>query len=154
MKLIADTAGLAAFCERQMQTDFVTVDTEFMRDRTYWPVLCLVQVAGPEEAAAIDPLSDGIDLAPLLKLLADPAVLKVFHAARQDVEIFHKLMGSVPMPLFDTQVAAMVCGFGESASYETLAGKLAGARIDKSARFTDWSHRPLTDRQIHYALSD
>ncbi|HKF70942.1 MAG TPA: ribonuclease D [Stellaceae bacterium] len=154
MKLIADTAGLAEFCERQMRAEFVTVDTEFMRDRTYWPDLCLVQVAGPEEAAAIDPLGDGIDLAPLFKLLAAPAVLKVFHAARQDIEIFHKLMGAVPLPLFDTQVAAMVCGFGESASYETLAGKLAGARIDKSARFTDWSHRPLTDRQIHYALSD
>ena len=154
MKLIADTAGLAEFCERQMRADFVTVDTEFMRDRTYWPDLCLVQVAGPEDAAVIDPLGDGIDLAPLFKLLAAPAVLKVFHAARQDIEIFHKLMGAVPVPLFDTQVAAMVCGFGESASYETLAGKLAGARIDKSARFTDWSHRPLTDRQIHYALSD
>jgi ribonuclease D len=154
MRLIADTADLAEFCERQMRADFVTVDTEFMRDRTYWPVLCLVQVAGPEDAAAIDPLSDGIDLAPLFKLLAAPTVLKVFHAARQDIEIFHKLMGAVPIPLFDTQVAAMVCGFGESASYETLAGKLAGARIDKSARFTDWSHRPLTDRQIHYALSD
>ena len=154
MELIADTAGLAEFCERQMREDFVAVDTEFMRDRTYWPVLCLVQVAGPEDAAAIDPLSDGIDLAPLFKLMAEPAVLKVFHAARQDVEIFNKLMGAVPLPLFDTQVAAMVCGFGESASYETLAGKLAGARIDKSARFTDWSHRPLTERQIHYALSD
>ncbi|HXP72785.1 MAG TPA: ribonuclease D [Stellaceae bacterium] len=154
MKLIVDTAGLGEFCERQGRADFVTVDTEFMRDRTYWPELCLVQVAGPEEAAAIDPLSEGIDLSPLFKLLAEPAVLKVFHAARQDIEIFHKLMGTVPIPLFDTQVAAMVCGFGESASYETLAGKLAGARIDKSARFTDWSHRPLTERQIHYALSD
>lgn len=154
MKLIVDTAALSEFCERQARADFITVDTEFMRDRTYWPDLCLVQVAGPEEAAAIDPLSDGIDLSPLFKLLAEPAVLKVFHAARQDIEIFHKLMGAVPVPLFDTQVAAMVCGFGESASYETLAGKLAGARIDKSARFTDWSHRPLTERQIHYALSD
>ena len=154
MRLIADTAALTEFCERQARTEFVTVDTEFMRDRTYWPDLCLVQVAGPEEAAAIDPLSNGIDLAPLFKLLAEPAVLKVFHAARQDIEIFHKLMGAVPEPLFDTQVAAMVCGFGESASYETLAGKLAGARIDKSARFTDWSHRPLTERQIQYALSD
>jgi ribonuclease D len=154
MRLIADTAGLAEFCERQIRADFVAVDTEFMRDRTYWPDLCLVQIAGPEEAAAIDPLGDGIDLAPLFKLMAAPAVLKVFHAARQDIEIFYKLMGAVPLPLFDTQVAAMVCGFGESASYETLAGKLAGARIDKSARFTDWSHRPLTERQIHYALSD
>lgn len=154
MRLIANTAGLAEFCERQMQAEFVTVDTEFMRDRTYWPDLCLVQVAGPDEAAAIDPLGDGMDLGPLFKLMGAPAVLKVFHAARQDIEIFYKLMGAVPSPLFDTQVAAMVCGFGESASYETLAGKLAGVRIDKSARFTDWSHRPLTERQIHYALSD
>ena len=154
MRLIEDTAALAAFCERQMRAEFVTVDTEFMRDRTYWPDLCLVQVAGPEEAAAIDPLSTGIDLAPLFELLATTSVLKVFHAARQDIEIFYKLMGAVPLPLFDTQVAAMVCGFGESASYETLAGKLAAARIDKSARFTDWSHRPLTERQIQYALSD
>jgi ribonuclease D len=154
MSLIVDTPALAEFCARQAKAEFITVDTEFMRDRTYWPDLCLVQIAGPEEAAAIDPLAPGIDLAPLFKLMADPAVLKVFHAARQDIEIFHKLMGAVPVPIFDTQVAAMVCGFGESASYETLAGKLAGARIDKSARFTDWAHRPLTDRQTQYALSD
>jgi len=154
MSLIVDTPALAEFCARQAGTEFITVDTEFMRDRTYWPDLCLVQIAGPEEAAAIDPLAPGIDLAPLFKLMADPAVLKVFHAARQDIEIFYKLMGAVPAPIFDTQVAAMVCGFGESASYETLAGKLAGARIDKSARFTDWAHRPLTERQTQYALSD
>jgi ribonuclease D len=125
-----------------------------MRDKTYWPELCLVQVAGPADAAAIDPLSPKLDLAPLLQLIADPAVLKVFHAARQDIEIFYKLAGAIPAPLFDTQVAAMVCGFGDSVSYETLAGKLAGAHIDKSARFTDWSHRPLTERQTQYALSD
>jgi ribonuclease D len=154
MTLIVDTAALAQFCARQAEAEFVTVDTEFMRDRTYWPELCLVQVAGPKEAVAIDPLAEGMDLAPLFALLADPAVLKVFHAARQDIEIFYKLMGAVPAPLFDTQVAAMVCGFGESASYETLASKLAGAHIDKSSRFTDWSHRPLTDRQIRYALTD
>ncbi len=154
MTLITDTGALAEFCTQQATAEFVTVDTEFMRDRTYWPELCLVQVAGPKDAVAIDPLAPGIDLAPLFALMANTRVLKVFHAARQDIEIFHKLMGAVPAPLFDTQVAAMVCGFGESASYETLAGKLAGARIDKSARFTDWSHRPLTDRQIHYALTD
>ena len=154
MTLIVDKAALAEFCARQSQAEYVTVDTEFMRDRTYWPELCLVQVAGPKEAAAIDPLAEGLDLGPLFELLANPSVLKVFHAARQDIEIFYKLMGAVPGPLFDTQVAAMVCGFGESASYETLASKLAGARIDKSARFTDWSRRPLTDRQIHYALTD
>ncbi len=154
MTLITDTGALAEFCARHADTEFVTVDTEFMRDRTYWPELCLVQVAGPKDAVAIDPLAPDMDLAPLFTLMANTSVLKVFHAARQDIEIFHKLMGAVPAPLFDTQVAAMVCGFGESASYETLAGKLAGARIDKSARFTDWSHRPLTDRQIHYALTD
>ena len=154
MTLIADSSALAAFCTRQASADFVTVDTEFMRDRTYWPVLCLVQVAGPEEAAAIDPMAEGIDLGPLHALLADPRVLKVFHAARQDIEIFFHLTGKVPAPIFDTQVAAMVCGFGEAASYETLASKLGGAPIDKSARFTDWSHRPLSERQLRYALAD
>jgi ribonuclease D len=154
MLLIADTVSLARFCERQHDAGFITVDTEFMRERTYWPVLCLVQVAGPAEAAAIDTLASAIDLAPLLALLADDNVLKVFHAARQDVEIFFYLSGAVPKPLFDTQIAAMVCGFGDAASYQTLVGKLAGAALDKSSRFTDWSHRPLTERQIRYALDD
>lgn len=154
MELIADTAALAAFTERHHGAGYITVDTEFMRDRTYWPVLCLVQIAGPEDAAVIDTLAPGIDLAPLFKLMADQAVLKVFHAARQDVEIFFHLTGQIPTPIVDTQVAAMVCGFGDAVSYENLAGKLAGARIDKSSRFTDWSHRPLTERQLHYALSD
>ena len=154
MTIIAENETLAAFCARQSTADFITVDTEFMRDKTYWPQLCLVQVAGPEEAAAIDALAPGIDLAPLLGLMADERVLKVFHAARQDIEIFYNLTGAVPKPLFDTQVAAMVCGFGDSVSYETLASKLAHAQIDKSSRFTDWSHRPLTHRQIDYALAD
>jgi ribonuclease D len=154
MTLIADSDALAAFCRRQSEASFVTVDTEFMRDRTFWPILCLVQIAGPDEAAIIDPLAPGIDLAPLFVLMADPRVLKVFHAARQDIEIFFNLTGSVPAPLFDTQIAAMVCGFGEAASYETLAGRLAGATIDKSSRFTDWSHRPLTERQLRYAVAD
>jgi ribonuclease D len=154
MTLIAETAALAEFCRRQSSAGFVTVDTEFMRDKTYWPQLCLVQVAGPDEAVAVDALAPGIDLAPLLALMADPAVLKVFHAARQDIEIFVNLTGAVPQPVFDTQVAAMVCGFGESASYETLAAKLAGARLDKASRFTDWAQRPLTDRQLQYALAD
>ena len=154
MTLIADTESLAAFCARLKTAPYITVDTEFMREKTYWPQLCLVQVAGPEEAFAIDPLAPGIDLAPLFALMQDPAILKVFHAARQDVEIFTHLTGAVPTPLFDTQVAAMVCGFGDSVSYETLATQLARARIDKSLRFTDWSARPLTDRQLQYALSD
>jgi ribonuclease D len=154
MTVITDTDTLARFCARQMGSGFIAVDTEFMRERTYWPILCLVQVAGPEEAAAIDALAPGIDLTPLLNLMADQSTLKVFHAARQDIEIFFNLSGAVPEPLFDTQVAAMVCGFGDAASYETLVGKLAQASLDKSSRFTDWSRRPLTDRQIRYALAD
>jgi ribonuclease D len=154
MTLIADTASLAAFCRRLQDAPYITVDTEFMREKTYWPQLCLVQVASAEEAQAIDPLAPGIDLSPLFELLANPKVLKVFHAARQDVEIFLHLSGAIPAPLFDTQVAAMVCGFGDAVSYETLAAQLARARIDKTLRFTDWAQRPLTDRQLHYALSD
>jgi ribonuclease D len=154
MTVITETDALARFCERQKGAGFVAVDTEFMRERTYWPILCLVQVAGPDEAAAIDALAPGIDLPPLLALMADPTILKVFHAARQDIEIFFNLSGAVPTPLFDTQIAAMVCGFGDAASYETLVSKLAHATLDKSSRFTDWSHRPLTDRQVRYALAD
>src|ERR1700722_3515088 len=154
MNLITDSAALAKFCERQKGADYIAIDTEFMRERTYWPVLCLVQVGGPSEAVAIDALAPEIDLAPLLALMNDTATLKVFHAARQDLEIFFHLSGAVPQPLFDTQVAAMVCGFGDSASYETLVRKLAGAPLDKASRFTDWAHRPLTERQIRYALDD
>ncbi|HTH97451.1 MAG TPA: ribonuclease D [Stellaceae bacterium] len=154
MNLITTTAGLAEFCARQAHAEFVTVDTEFLREKTYWPELCLVQVAGPDEAAVIDALAPGIELEPLFALLRDPNILKVFHAGRQDIEIFVNLAGSVPKPIFDTQVAAMVCGFGDSVSYETLATKLAKASIDKSSRFTDWSHRPLTERQLQYALAD
>ncbi|HEY1721851.1 MAG TPA: ribonuclease D [Magnetospirillaceae bacterium] len=159
MSLIADTAALAAFCQRLAGAPYITIDTEFMRERTYWPQLCLVQVAAPHhisggEAYAIDPLAPDMDLAPLLEIMADPNILKVFHAARQDVEIFFHMTGKVPAPIFDTQVAAMVCGFGDAVSYETLASKLAKARIDKSQRFTDWSHRPLAERQLSYALAD
>ena len=152
--LITTTEDLAALCRRLSSAEFITVDTEFMRERTFWPILCLAQVAGPDEAAAIDTLAPGLDLAPLYELLADPSVLKVFHAARQDLEIFHHLDGRVPTPLFDSQVAAMVCGFGEQVSYQALAAKLAGARLDKSSRFTDWSHRPLSQRQLEYAIGD
>lgn len=154
MTLISDTVALSAFCERLSHAEFITVDTEFMREKTYWPQLCLVQLGGPDEAAAIDPLAEGIDLAPLYALMANPNVLKVFHAARQDIEIFLHLSGKVPTPVFDTQVAAMVCGFGDAVSYETLAAQLARARIDKSLRFTDWTRRPLTDKQLAYALAD
>jgi ribonuclease D len=154
MQCLTATADLAAFCQRMAGAEFVTVDTEFMRETTYWPKVCLVQVAGPDEACAIDPLAPGMELEPLYELLADKRTLKVFHAARQDLEIFYHLMGVVPAPLFDTQVAAMVCGFGEQVGYETLAQQLARANIDKSSRFTDWSKRPLTARQLDYALSD
>lgn len=154
MIVITDTGELARFCASLDGADFVTIDTEFMRERTYWPKLCLVQIAGPNEAAIIDAVAPGLDLAPLFDFVNDSPVLKVFHAARQDVEIFHHLTGRVPSPVFDTQIAAMVCGFGESVGYETLVSKLAKARIDKSMRFTDWSHRPLSDKQLQYALSD
>lgn len=152
--LITDSAEAAAYCARLATAAYITVDTEFMRESTYWPVLCLVQLGGPDDAAAIDPLAPGMDLQPVYDLLANPKVLKVFHAARQDVEIFHHQAGQVPTPLFDTQVAAMVCGFGDSVGYEALVTKLTKARIDKTSRFTDWSRRPLTDRQIAYALAD
>jgi ribonuclease D len=154
MSLITDNDAVAAFCARQKGAQFVAIDTEFMRERTYWPILCVVQVAGPEEAVAIDALAEGIDLKPLLALMSDAQTLKVFHAARQDLEIFFQLSGEVPHPVFDTQVAAMVCGFGDSVSYETLVKRLAGASLDKASRFTDWAHRPLTERQIQYALAD
>src|SRR4029078_9236354 len=124
------------------------------RERTYYPILCLIQVASHDEAVAIDPLAEGLSLDPFYELLAEPKVLKVFHAARQDIEILVHKTGHVPAPIFDTQVAAMVCGFGDSVSYETLVAKLTGQRLDKSSRFSDWSHRPLTDRQLAYALAD
>lgn len=158
---ISDTAALAAFCRRLEGAPFVAVDTEFMRERTYWPKLCVVQVAGgghsdePDGgAAAIDALAPGIDLAPLFALLEDLRMLKVFHAGRQDMEIFWHLRGRLPTPVFDTQVAAMVCGFGDSVSYENLVARLTKERIDKSSRFTDWAARPLSARQIDYAISD
>lgn len=154
MTLITSTSELNAFCERQKDAPFVTVDTEFLRETTYWPKLCLVQVGGPHEAVAIDPLAPGMDLTALFDLLKDGNILKVFHAARQDLEIFYHIMGQLPAPVFDTQVAAMVCGFGDSVGYEGLVTKLVNARIDKSSRFTDWSLRPLSERQLTYALSD
>ena len=152
--LITGTDELAAFCRSLADETYVTVDTEFLRENTYWPKLCLVQLAGAHEAAAVDALAPGIDLQPLLDLLADEDVLKVFHAARQDLEIFYKLMGRVPAPLFDTQVAAMVCGFGDSIAYDRLVQALTGETVDKASRFTNWAGRPLTDAQLDYALSD
>lgn len=154
MTLITDTAALKKFSARAAQAEFVTVDTEFLRDKTYWPKLCLVQVGLADEAVAIDTLADGLDLGPLLELMFDPKILKVFHASRQDIEIFYHMTGKVPAPLFDSQVAAMVCGYGDAVSYERLVASLAGAKIDKTMRFTDWARRPLLDKQIGYALDD
>ncbi len=155
---ITDTDALRAFCERAAAAPYVTVDTEFLRERTYWAKLCLVQLAfpgdGETDAVLVDPLADGLDLAPLYDLLRAPGCVKVFHAARQDLEIFAVEGDTIPAPLFDTQVAAMVCGFGEQVGYETLARKVAQASIDKSSRFTDWSRRPLSDAQKAYALAD
>jgi ribonuclease D len=151
--LLTKTQEIAELCDELAQEPFVALDTEFMRDRTYWPKLCLIQVAGRNRHAAIDPLEPGIHLAPLLALMTNPAVIKVFHAARQDVEIFYHL-GGIPNPLFDTQLAAMVCGYGEEVGYETLVTRVAKARVDKSSRFTDWSRRPLTRQQLDYALAD
>nr|WP_281494026.1 ribonuclease D [Jannaschia sp. S6380] len=152
------TEALAAFCADAARAPYVTVDTEFLRERTYYSKLCLVQLAypgnGEDDAVLVDPLAQGIDLGPLYELFRDPGVVKVFHAARQDLEIFAIEGNTIPQPLFDTQVAAMVCGFGEQVGYETLARKVARAQIDKSSRFTDWSRRPLSDAQKTYALAD
>lgn len=151
---ITTTDALARLCARLDGEPFVTIDTEFMRERTYWAQLCLIQVASPGEEAAIDALADDLDLAPFFDFLNRREPLKVFHAARQDLEIFYKLSGDLPRPVFDTQVAAMVCGFGESVSYQALAQHFTKAKLDKSARFTDWARRPLSERQLRYALSD
>ncbi len=154
MTVITDTEALKRACDEWATEPYVTVDTEFKRETTYWADLALIQVGGADFYAAIDPLADGISLDPFYALMRNEAVLKVFHAARQDIEIFVHEMGDVPHPIFDTQVAAMVCGFGESVGYETLVNTLTGAKLDKVARFTDWTRRPLTRRQIDYALGD
>lgn len=152
--LISTTEDLAGACARFAQHPFVTVDTEFLRETTFWPKLCVVQVASPDEAVVIDALADGIDLEPLFGLLANEAVLKVFHAARQDIEIVWHLAKFIPSPIFDTQVAAMVLGYGDSIAYDQLVQRLTGAHIDKSSRFTDWAKRPLSEAQSSYAISD
>jgi ribonuclease D len=153
MTPITTTAELQAFCDRIADAPFVAVDTEFMRETTYWPKLCLVQVAAPTLAAVIDPLAEGLDLAPLLAVLADPRIEKVFHAARQDVEIFNNL-GVLPKPLFDSQIAGMAAGFGEQIAYDALVRQMLKIDLDKSSRFTDWARRPLSDAQLSYALAD
>ncbi|MDE3015445.1 MAG: ribonuclease D [Pseudomonadota bacterium] len=154
MTPITSEAELKKFCAAVEGGHYITVDTEFLRDKTYFPKLCLLQIAGQGEAAIIDPLAPGLDLKPVFALMQKKSLTKVFHAARQDIEIFHLLSGHIPAPIFDTQIAAAVCGYGESASYESLVNKIAGAEIDKSSRFTDWSARPLSEKQLKYALSD
>jgi ribonuclease D len=153
MRPITTTAELESFCNRLSTAAFVAVDTEFMRETTYWPRLCLIQAAGAGEAAAIDPLAPDLKLEPFLRLLADTTVIKVFHAARQDVEIFNNL-GVIPQPLFDTQIAAMAAGYGDQVAYDSLVRQMLRVEIDKGSRFTDWSRRPLSDAQLKYALAD
>lgn len=154
MTLIETTAELTEICRRMAQHPFVTVDTEFLRETTFWPKVCVIQIASPAEAVAIDALAPTLDLAPFFDLMRDPNVVKVFHAARQDLEIIWNLAKLVPAPLFDTQVAAMVCGYGDQVSYGELAQDICKASIDKSSRFTDWARRPLSDAQIEYAIAD
>ncbi len=154
MRLITKTGELEALCRELAARPFVAVDTEFMRESTFWPKLCLVQTAAEGAEAVIDPQAEGIDLAPLLDLMLDKNVLKVFHAARQDLEIFLKLAGAMPGPVFDSQIAAMACGFGDSIAYDALVQQMLKRRLDKSSRFTDWSRRPLSEAQLAYALAD
>jgi ribonuclease D len=154
MLIISDTARLKEACDIFAKSDFVTVDTEFLRETTFWPQLCLIQLSGPELDAIVDPLAANLDLSPFFALMADTSVVKVFHAARQDIEIIFNRGNLIPQPIFDTQVAAMVCGFGDSVSYDTLVQKIKNIQLDKSSRFTDWSHRPLSEKQLDYAIAD
>jgi ribonuclease D len=152
--MIQTTTALEEACIQLTQSDFITIDTEFLRETTFWPELCLIQMASPTVEVLVDPLAKGLSLKPFFELMANPAVTKVFHAARQDIEIIHHLGNLVPHPIFDTQVAAMVCGFGDSVSYDQLVNRIKGENLDKSSRFTDWSRRPLSDKQLEYALAD
>lgn len=153
MNPITTNDALAEFCARISGSPFVCVDTEFMRETTYWPKLCLIQAATPEQAAVIDPLAEGLDLTPFLELMRDTRITKVFHAARQDLEIFNKL-GAIPQPMFDTQVAAMAAGYGDQVSYDSLVRQMLRKEVDKASRFTDWARRPLSPAQYDYALAD
>ncbi len=152
--MIDTTAALEEACRLLAQSDFITIDTEFLRETTFWPELCLIQMASPEHEYIIDPMAKGLDLKPFFELMANSAVVKVFHAARQDIEIIFHLGDLIPHPIFDTQVAAMVCGFGDSVSYDQLVQKVKNVHIDKTSRFTDWSRRPLSEKQLDYALAD
>ena len=154
MTLITETNKLIEVCERLSRESFLAIDTEFMRERTYYPQLCLIQIAGKDKAVTVDALVKEINLNPILDLMANNRITKVFHACRQDMEIFFNLNRQIPFPVFDTQIGAMVCGYGESVSYDKLVRQITGVQIDKSSRFTDWSHRPLSKQQLNYALSD
>jgi ribonuclease D len=154
MDLVTTTAELAEICARMARHPFVTVDTEFLRETTYYPLLCVAQLASPDEAVVVDALAPGIDLAPFFALMTDEKVVKVFHAARQDIEIVWNMAKAIPHPIFDSQVAAMVLGYGDSISYDQLVQRITGEALDKSHRFTDWTRRPLSDAQVSYALSD
>ncbi|WP_075655668.1 ribonuclease D [Pseudochrobactrum sp. B5] len=154
MELITTTQGLEQAVSQLSKSDFVTVDTEFIRETTFWPELCLIQMASPDTTALVDALAPGIDLSSFFALMADKSVVKVFHAARQDIEIVFHLGNLIPEPVFDTQVAAMVCGFGDAISYDQLVARITGVNLDKSSRFTDWRRRPLSDKQLDYALAD
>lgn len=154
MNIITTTEALEEFCKKISNVDYITIDTEFLREKTYWSKLCLVQIASDFDEAIIDPLAAGISLDALIEILFDKNIVKVFHAARQDLEIFFNITGKVPTPIFDTQVAAMVAGFGESVGYERLVRDILDIQIDKSSRFTDWSKRPLSNKQLQYALAD
>jgi ribonuclease D len=154
MRIVDNTGALRILVGEMENAPYLALDTEFMRDQTYWPKLCLIQVAAPGVEAIVDPLAEGIDLTPFYDLLRKPGIVKVLHAARQDIEIFHHQGGMIPHPLFDSQIAAMVAGFGDAASYETLCRKIAHVEIDKSSRFTDWSRRPLSQKQLDYAIGD
>ncbi len=152
--MIDTTAALEEACRLLAQSDFITIDTEFLRETTFWPELCLIQMASPQHVYIVDPMAKGLDLKPFFELMANSAVTKVFHAARQDIEIIFHLGDLIPHPIFDTQVAAMVCGFGDSVSYDQLVQKVKNVHIDKTSRFTDWSRRPLSEKQLDYALAD
>src|SRR6202140_2882776 len=154
MHPITTKSELAAACKRMAAHPFVTIDTEFLRETTYYPLLCVAQLASPDEAVVVDALAAGIDLAPLFALMTDENVVKVFHAARQDIEIVWNMAKKIPHPIFDSQVAAMVLGYGDSISYDQLVARITGDQLDKSHRFTDWTRRPLSDAQVSYALSD
>lgn len=154
MKVIDSTAALTEFCHSLQKREFITIDLEFLREKTYYAKLCLIQVGAADDAAVIDPLAEGLDLSPFVELLKNPGITKVFHSGRQDIEILYMLTGFIPEPLFDTQIAAMVCGYGDSVSYETLVKKICDVELDKSSRLSNWSIRPLDKSQLCYALSD